>query len=212
MVLLLLICCLVCFPLVVWVLCLFCCAFVSILVLQSSWRGRACCFAFIVLRMTCYCKCSVTLPHGTVGWSVMCDCGISWSYTYLFLMLKDNTTCHCSPSDKQVRWYVPAMDFKCSLLQNEVLLPCLPSRLSGTLEILKVFILCGDDSHFSHVIIIMFSDQKVFPYHMKLVFNQTSGFRYIWICWQSDLGNFGILIYSSPLSLWLWWSKSCHYK
>ena len=25
---------------------------------------RAGCFAFIVLRMSCYCKCSVTLPHG----------------------------------------------------------------------------------------------------------------------------------------------------
>ena len=71
------------------------------------------------------------------------------------------------------------MDFICTLPQNEVLLPCLPSRLSGTLEILKVFILYGDNSHFGHVIIIMFPDKKVFPYHMKLVFNQTSGFRYI---------------------------------
>ena len=35
------------------------------------------CFAFIVLRMSCYCKCSVTLPRGTVGWSAVCDCGIS---------------------------------------------------------------------------------------------------------------------------------------
>ena len=23
--------------------------------------------------------CSVPLPHGAVGWSVLCDCGISWS-------------------------------------------------------------------------------------------------------------------------------------
>ena len=27
--------------------------------------------------------CSVSLPHGAVGWSVVCNCGISWSY-YLF--------------------------------------------------------------------------------------------------------------------------------
>ena len=27
--------------------------------------------------------CSVWLPHGAVGWSVVCNCGISWSY-YLF--------------------------------------------------------------------------------------------------------------------------------
>ena len=34
------------------------------------------CFAFVVLRMSCYCKCSVTLPHGAVGWSTVCDYGI----------------------------------------------------------------------------------------------------------------------------------------
>ena len=38
---------------------------------------RAGCFAFIVLRKSCYCKCSVTLPHGALGWSAMCDCGFS---------------------------------------------------------------------------------------------------------------------------------------
>ena len=35
------------------------------------------CFAIIVLQMYCYCKCSVALPHGAVGWSAVCDCGIS---------------------------------------------------------------------------------------------------------------------------------------
>ena len=40
-------------------------------------RKRAGCFAFIVFQMSCYCKCSVALPHGAVGWSVVCDCGIS---------------------------------------------------------------------------------------------------------------------------------------
>ena len=40
----------------------------SFLVLQSSWGGGgAGCFAFIVLQMSCYCKCSVDLPHGAVG-------------------------------------------------------------------------------------------------------------------------------------------------
>ena len=34
-------------------------------------------FAFIVLQMSCYCKFSVTLPHGAVGWSAVCDCSIS---------------------------------------------------------------------------------------------------------------------------------------
>ena len=32
---------------------------------------RVGCFAFIVLRMSCYCICSVTLPHGAVGWSAV---------------------------------------------------------------------------------------------------------------------------------------------
>ena len=34
-------------------------------------------FAIIVLHMYCYYKCSVALPHGAVGWSAVCDCGIS---------------------------------------------------------------------------------------------------------------------------------------
>ena len=41
-------------------------------------RKKADCFAIIVLQMLCYYKCSaVALPHGAVGWSAVCDCGIS---------------------------------------------------------------------------------------------------------------------------------------
>ena len=39
-------------------------------------KERAGCFAFIVFWMPCYCKCSVALPHGAMGWSAVCDCGI----------------------------------------------------------------------------------------------------------------------------------------
>ena len=39
-------------------------------------KEKACCFAIIVLQMYCHYKCSVALPHGAVGWSVVCDCGI----------------------------------------------------------------------------------------------------------------------------------------
>ena len=35
------------------------------------------CFAIIVLKVYCYSKCSVANPHGAVGWSAVCDCGIS---------------------------------------------------------------------------------------------------------------------------------------
>ena len=31
----------------------------------------------IVLQMYCYYKCYVALPHGAIGWSAVCDCGIS---------------------------------------------------------------------------------------------------------------------------------------
>ena len=32
---------------------------------------------FYCFKMSCYCKCHVALPHGDVGWSTVCDCGIS---------------------------------------------------------------------------------------------------------------------------------------
>ena len=38
---------------------------------------RAGCFTFSVIRMSCYYKYSVTLPHGAVSWSAVLDCGIS---------------------------------------------------------------------------------------------------------------------------------------
>ena len=41
---------------------------------------RAGCRTFIVFRMLCCCFCSLPLPHDAVGWSVVCDRDISWSY------------------------------------------------------------------------------------------------------------------------------------
>ena len=35
------------------------------------------CLAITILYMYCYYKCSVALPHGAVGRSAVCDCGIS---------------------------------------------------------------------------------------------------------------------------------------
>ena len=52
--------------------------FVSILVCNHlKEEEKADCFAIIVLQMYLYCKCYVALPHGAVGWSAVCDCGIS---------------------------------------------------------------------------------------------------------------------------------------
>ena len=38
---------------------------------------RAGCLGSIVLWVCCYCKCSMTLSHGAVGWSTVFVCGIS---------------------------------------------------------------------------------------------------------------------------------------
>ena len=26
---------------------------------------------------------AVSLPHGALGWPVVCDCGVSWSYSFI---------------------------------------------------------------------------------------------------------------------------------
>ena len=52
--------------------------FESILVLQSSAPGReSWLLSFVVSQKSCYCECSVALPRGAVGWSLVCDGGIS---------------------------------------------------------------------------------------------------------------------------------------
>ena len=42
-------------------------------------------FALLFLQMSCYCKCSVALPHGAMGWSAVCDYGFSGSYSLTFV-------------------------------------------------------------------------------------------------------------------------------
>ena len=69
------------FPLFVGILCLSVSCF-ALLSVHSSFeimlkRRKAGCFAIIVLQMHwCY-KYIMTLPHGAVGRSAVCDCGIS---------------------------------------------------------------------------------------------------------------------------------------
>ena len=41
---------------------------------------RAGCFTLIVFPM--YFDCSVALPHGAMGWSIVCDSGISREYVF----------------------------------------------------------------------------------------------------------------------------------
>ena len=63
---------------------------------ESIWTGKCVCsdekmrqnrleFERMKLYlMSYYCKCPVTVPHGAVGWSAVCDCGISCSYSLNF--------------------------------------------------------------------------------------------------------------------------------
>ena len=44
---------------------------------RESGGERAGCFTLIVFLMSCDLLCSADLPHGTMGWSAVCDCDIS---------------------------------------------------------------------------------------------------------------------------------------
>ena len=35
------------------------------------------CFTLTVFLVSCNSQCFVALPHGALGWSAVCDCGIS---------------------------------------------------------------------------------------------------------------------------------------
>ena len=52
--------------------------YIHTLSLQAAFEEeKVVCFAIIVLQMYCYHKCSVALPHCAMGWSAVCDCGVS---------------------------------------------------------------------------------------------------------------------------------------
>ena len=59
---------------------MFCCTLLCILssfAIMHDGEERAVCFVLFVFLMSCFCYCSVALPHDTMGWSAVCDCGIS---------------------------------------------------------------------------------------------------------------------------------------
>ena len=45
---------------------------------HSAREERSGCFILIVFLLSYDCKCSVSLPHGVVGYFAVCDCGIFW--------------------------------------------------------------------------------------------------------------------------------------
>ena len=81
-----------CFPLVVGALCLslFCCALLCVHIsFAIISKGKKELVAFIVLRMSCYCKCSVTLPvivvfsdHTHLLFAIIWSCHILYKGNY----------------------------------------------------------------------------------------------------------------------------------
>ena len=45
--------------------------------------------------MSCDCLCYVALPCGAVGWPAVCNCGISWSYSFTFFALAQTDLSVC---------------------------------------------------------------------------------------------------------------------
>ena len=43
------------------------------------------CFTLNVFLMLCVSRYSLALPYSTMGWSAVCDCGISRSYSLVFV-------------------------------------------------------------------------------------------------------------------------------
>ena len=45
-------------------------------------------FTWFVYLMYCDCNCSVDLPHGAMGWTAVCYCGIFQSFSLTLLKVK----------------------------------------------------------------------------------------------------------------------------
>ena len=52
---------------------------------KSFCRGRERADYFIVFLLSSACLCSVSLLRCAMGWSAICDCGISWLHSLVFL-------------------------------------------------------------------------------------------------------------------------------
>ena len=70
--------------------------FVLVCITLCPWKHhdeeeRAGCFAFVVFRISGYCKCPIAIPYGVVGWAAVCD---FWYFliiiTYLLITFYSN--------------------------------------------------------------------------------------------------------------------------
>ena len=76
---------------------MFCCALLynlSSFVIIMMGKKRAGYFTLFVFLLSCDCNCSIALPHGGVGWSVVCDCCIARSYSLAFFYVNFNRVLH----------------------------------------------------------------------------------------------------------------------
>ena len=56
---------------------LFCNAVISVLSsFAITWLGKRELVAVMAFLLSCDCECSLSLPRGAIGWSVVCDCDI----------------------------------------------------------------------------------------------------------------------------------------
>ena len=55
----------------------------------------------------------VSLPRGAMGWSVECDCVISWPYAFAFYIFFRNLTCH---------WFLYIKDYVEAVVEVKVLI------------------------------------------------------------------------------------------
>ena len=60
---------------------LFCNAVTLLSVHRLAEEERAGCLALSVILLSCLCQCSAYVSCDVMDWSVVCDCGISWSYS-----------------------------------------------------------------------------------------------------------------------------------
>ena len=69
--------------------CVFLCVQSSFAIILMGKRKRACCFALFVFLVSR--ECCAVLPHGAMGLSAVCDCGIPDHTHFLFFTVPERT-------------------------------------------------------------------------------------------------------------------------
>ena len=99
--------------------------------------------------MSCGCYFSLPLPHMDVGWSAVCDCGISWSCSTFFLKILNKVTL----KKKHFTYFIYLICYLASKICLIIiylmwwrLIQFYPKIWYFTSTIRLIFTRCGDDS------------------------------------------------------------------